>query len=67
MVVRAGDVVISLKHPFTEKKGIVVSVKKSYGVPDTCTVSWDDGMVTNVWQSDVKIVIENREPNSENW
>ena len=57
---RAGDVVISLKHPFTEKKGIVVSVKKSYGVPDTCTVSWDDGMVTNVWQSDVKVVIENR-------
>ena len=57
---REGDVVISLKHPFTEKKGIVVAVKKSYGVPDTCTVSWDDGMITSVWQSDVKVIIESR-------
>ena len=54
----AGDIVISLKHPFTETKGTVVSAKRSYGVPDTCGVAWEDGTFSAVWQSDVKVIIE---------
>lgn len=53
-----GDVVISLKHPFTEKKGIVTKAKRNYGMPDTCEITWDDGTHSSVWQSDVKIIIE---------
>ena len=53
-----GDVVVSLKHPFTEKKGTVVNTKRNYGVPDTCDIAWEDGTFSSVWQSDVKIIIE---------
>ena len=58
--VNTSDIVISLKHPFSEKKGTVIEVQKSYGVPDTCTVSWEDGTVSSVWQTDVKVIIESR-------
>ena len=57
---KIGDVVISLRHPFSEKQGVVIDVKRNYGVPDTCSVSWEDGQVSSVWQSDVKVVIESR-------
>lgn len=53
-----GDVVVSLKHPFTEKVGTVVEAKRNYGVPSTCEVAWEDGTFSAVWQSDVKVVIE---------
>tara|TARA_R100000008_G_scaffold86819_1_gene81840 strand:- start:615 stop:989 length:375 start_codon:yes stop_codon:yes gene_type:complete len=58
--VNTNDIVISLRHPFTEKKGTVIEVQRSYGVPDTCTVAWEDGTVSSVWQTDVKVIIESR-------
>lgn len=54
----AGDVVISLKHPFTVKKGTVMSAKRNYGSPDTYDIAWDDGTFSSVWFSDVKVIIE---------
>ncbi len=57
---KEGDVVVSLRHPFSEKQGTIVDVQRSYGVPDTYSVAWEDGLVTSVWQSDVKGIIESR-------
>ena len=57
---KTGDVVISLRHSFSEKQGVVVEVKRNYGVPDTCSVAWEDGQISSVWQTDVKVIIESR-------
>ena len=46
------------KAPIHRKKGTIVDTKRSYGVPSTCEIAWEDGTFSAVWQSDVKIIIE---------
>jgi hypothetical protein len=55
---KASDLVVSLRHPASQKIGTVINVRTDRDGRPACEISWEDGTVSAVWQCDVEILVE---------
>ena len=42
------------------KMGTVIEIYTDTGVPDACSIFWQDGSVSSIWQCDVEAISESR-------